>query len=73
MRQARPSSLSIICFSFKQLQNICVGGDSLRGVGHAEGRQVPVGEGEQRHDGGEGAVVTEEDAEFGVGDVAHHE
>lgn len=47
--------------------------DSLWSVGHAEGRQVSVGEGEQGHDGDEGAVVTEDDGESGVLHVAQHE
>lgn len=46
--------------------------DSLRSVGHAEGRQVSIGEGEQGHDDDEGKVVTEQD-EFGVLHVTHHE
>lgn len=48
-------------------------GDSLWSVGHAEARQVSVGEGEQGHDGDEGAVVAEEDGESGVLDVTQHE
>ncbi len=47
--------------------------DSLWSVGHAEARQVSVGEGEQGHDEDEGTVVTEEDGEFRVLDVAQHE
>lgn len=47
--------------------------DSLWSVGHAEGRQVPVGEGEQDHEDDEGRVVTEDDGESGVFHVAQHD
>lgn len=47
--------------------------DSLWSVGHAEARQVPVGEGEQGHDGDEGTVVSEELRESGALHVTQHE
>ena len=47
--------------------------DSLWSVGHAEARQVPVGEGEQGHDGDEGTVVSEEVRESGALHVTQHE
>lgn len=46
---------------------------SLGCIGHAEAGQVAVGQGEQRHDDDVSTVVTEEDGQPGVGDVAHHE
>lgn len=51
----------------------CPAKDSLWRVGHAEGRQVPVGEGEQDHDDDEGRVVMEDDGESGVFHVAQHD
>lgn len=46
---------------------------SLWSVGHAEARQVPVGEGEQGHDGDEGTVVSEDVRESGALHVTQHE
>lgn len=46
---------------------------SLRSIGHAEGCQVTVGEGEQGHDGHEDAVVREDDGQSGVPHVTEHQ
>lgn len=47
--------------------------DSPWSVGHAEARQVPVGDGEQRHDEGEETVAAEDGGRSEVLHVAHDE
>lgn len=58
---------------FAQVQQKVPVQDSLWSVGHAEGCQVSIREGEQGHDGDKGTVVREDYVESKVLDVTHHE